>query len=101
MYDSVHLVKNVCNNLVSAKRFIFPQFEFYGMANEIKVTSGDISSALLQKVHEKDEELQANLLKAHKINSKNKTTNKTLNGRWIYFMLLRIIFQMKKVLPNS
>ena len=70
MYDSVHLVKNVRNNLVSAKRFIFPQFEFYGMANEIKVTSGDISWALLHKVHEKNEELQANLRKAPKINSK-------------------------------
>ena len=28
MYDPVHLVKNVRNNLVSAKRIIFPQFEF-------------------------------------------------------------------------
>ena len=55
LYDSVHLVKNVCNNLVSAKRFIFPQFEFHGMGNEIKVTSGDISRALLHEVHEKDE----------------------------------------------
>ena len=70
MYDFVHLVKNVCNNLVSAERFIFPQFEFYGISNEIKVTSGDISWALLQKIHKKDEELQANLRKAHKINSK-------------------------------
>ena len=69
MYDSVHLVKNVRNNLVSAKRFIFPQFEFYGMANEIKVTSGDISWALLHKVHEKHE-LQANIRKAPKINRK-------------------------------
>ena len=48
MYDSVHLVKNVRNNLVSAKRFIFPQLEFYSMTNEIKVASGDISWAPLQ-----------------------------------------------------
>ena len=41
------------------------------MTNEIKVTLGDISWALLHKVHEKDEELQANLRKAPKINSKS------------------------------
>ena len=40
------------------------------MANEIKVTSGNISWALLHRVHEKDEGLQANLRKAPKINSK-------------------------------
>ena len=28
MYDSVHLIKNVRNNLLNSKRFVFPAFSF-------------------------------------------------------------------------
>ena len=37
MYDSVHIIKNVRNNLLNNKRFIFPLFEFFGFRDEIMV----------------------------------------------------------------
>ena len=47
MYDSVHLIKNVRNNLLSNKRFILDPFEFSGFRDSIKVTGGEITWALL------------------------------------------------------
>ena len=70
MFDSVHLVKNIRNNLLSAKRFIFPEFEFDGFYDKVSVPAGDLSWHLLHKVHEKDLLLKANLRKARKLNAK-------------------------------
>ena len=42
-YDSVHLVKNVRNNLLNSKRFIFPSFDFNKFYDGIHVPSGEIS----------------------------------------------------------
>ena len=70
MFDSVHLIKNIRNNLVNHKRFIFPPFQFDGFTDCIKVTGGEISWGLLHRIHEKDEELSANLRKAPKLNYK-------------------------------
>ena len=69
MYDSVHIIKNVRNNLLNDKRFIFPPFEFFGFRNEIKIT-GEISWSLLHKVHSEDEKLQSNLKATPKLDNK-------------------------------
>ena len=63
-YDSVHLVKNIRNNLLNAKRFIFPAFNFDGFDESISITSGEISWGLFHSVYDKDICLQANLRKA-------------------------------------
>ena len=70
MYDSVRLIKNVRNNLLSNKRFIFPPFEFSCFRDGIKVTGGEITWALLHKVHEEDAKLKANLRAAPKLDSR-------------------------------
>ena len=70
LFDSVHLMKNIRNNLVSTKRFIFPSFEFKGFYDQISVPAGDVSWRLLHKVHERDQLLTGNLKKAPKLNSK-------------------------------
>ena len=57
-------------NLLDAKRFIFPSFNFNDLLYEVNVTEGDISWVLLHKVHERDEELHANLRKAPKLIAK-------------------------------
>ena len=54
-YDTVHLVKNVRNNLLGRKRFIFPSFSFKGFPNDINVPGGETSWKLLHDTHEKDE----------------------------------------------
>ena len=70
LYDSVHLIKNIRNNLLSAKRFIFPSFKFYGFYDPISVEAGEISWRLLHDTYEKDLILPSNLRKAPKLNPK-------------------------------
>ena len=69
-HDAVHLMKNIRNNLINNKRFLFPSFNFDGFFDEINVTGGEISWKLLHEVHEKDDKLDANLRKAPRITSK-------------------------------
>ena len=70
LFDSVHLIKNIRNNLLSAKRFIFPSFEFDDFFDKVSVPAGEVSWRLLHKVHERDLNLTGNLKKAPKINAK-------------------------------
>ena len=69
-FDTVHLIKNVRNNLLNRKRFLFPSFTFTGFYDDITVPGGDISWRLLHQVREKDEELEGNLKAAPAISSK-------------------------------
>ena len=41
-YDAVHLIKNVRNNLLKCKRFIFPPFGFPGFKDPINVPGGKL-----------------------------------------------------------
>ena len=68
LYDSVHLIKNIRNNLLSAKRFFFPSFKFDGFYDPVSVDAGEISWRLLHDTYEKD--LPANLRKSPKLNPK-------------------------------
>ena len=67
MYDSVHLLKNIRNNLPTSKRFIFSKFEFHMLIDPIIVPAGEMSWNLLHRVYEEDEKLTCNLRKAHKL----------------------------------
>ena len=42
-FDTVHLIKNIRNNLLNNKIFKFPTFIFQGLYNDVKVTGGEIS----------------------------------------------------------
>ena len=69
-YDTVHLIKNVRNNLLSKKRLIFPQFSFFEFSDDVIVNPGQISWKLLPDVHDKDQKLDAYLRKAPKLTNK-------------------------------
>ena len=69
-YDSVHLVKNIRNNLLNNRSFAFPPFSFEEFHDPINVQAGWIDWSLLHKIREKDELLPANLRKAPKITEK-------------------------------
>ena len=69
LYDSVHLLKNIRNNLLNSKRFVFPPFDFIEFDDIIHVEAGEISWSLLHNVYEKDELLPANLKKAFKLSA--------------------------------
>ena len=54
LFDSVHLIKNIRNNLLCRKKLVFPTFEF-----------NNLTGLLLHSVYEKDQNLEAHLKKAH------------------------------------
>ena len=70
LHDAVHLIKNVKNNLLNYKRFIFPAFEYDALEDPISFKGGQISWKLFHDVFEKDSLLEANLRKAPKITHK-------------------------------
>ena len=63
----MHLLKNIRNNLLTSKRFIFPKFEFHLLLDPIIVPAGEMSWNLLHRVYEEDDKLTCNLRKAHKL----------------------------------
>ena len=67
MYDAVHLIKNIRNNLLNNKRFIFPSFHFDKFHDEIKVTAGEVRWKNLLDVYDHDQKLDANLKLAPKL----------------------------------
>ena len=70
LYDSVHLLKSIRNNLVNYKRFIFPPFKFNGFEDPIEVTGGEMSWKTFHDVHDKDNTLESHLRKAPKLSYK-------------------------------
>ena len=69
-YDTVPLIKNVRNNLLSKKRLVFPQFSFFEFNDDVIVNPGEISWKLLHDVHEECQKVDANLRKAPKLTNK-------------------------------
>ena len=66
-YDTVHLIKNIRNNLLNNKRFLFPSFKFDNFFDKINVTGSEILWKLIHEVHKKDEEFGTNLRKAQNL----------------------------------
>ena len=77
-FDSVHLIKNIRNNLLSAKKFVFPAFNFEIGGVKISSLPGYICWSDLHQIHDKDQKLAANLRKAPKLsfNALHPGTNK-------------------------
>ena len=69
-FDAVHLIKNVRNNLLAKKKFIFPPLSFNGFQEKIDVPGGEILWKTLNDVHDIDKSVSANLKKAPKLISK-------------------------------
>lgn len=69
-FDAVHLMKNIRNNLLNRKRFLFPSFSFENLSDPINVPGGDISWQLFHQVFEQDSNLQANIKAAPKLSAK-------------------------------
>ena len=50
-FDIVHLMKNVRNNLLANKKFVFPKFSFNEFEDNIKVEARYVDWRLLHRVH--------------------------------------------------
>ena len=70
IYDTVHLVKNIRNNLLASRFFQIPEFSC--IANEISmhVPAGFVRWSYLHQIHAKDLDLNAHLPKAPKVGYK-------------------------------
>ena len=70
-FDNVHLVKNIRNNLLNARKSVFPLFDFHVNDHEkISCGGGYIAWANLKYIYEEDFQLSANLKKAYNISYK-------------------------------
>ena len=70
-YDNPHLMKNIRNNLLAAKKFVFPEFSHSIKHEEtINVPAGYITWGNLHTVHDMDEKLQGILRKAPELKYK-------------------------------
>lgn len=63
-FDSVHLLKNIRNNLFSNKKFVFPKFQFKYRNIEINCPHGYISWSDIRSIYDRDLDADANLRKA-------------------------------------
>ena len=68
LYDMVHIIKNIRNNLLSSKKFVFPEFSFDKFRDPVNLRHGSISWSLLHRVYEEDAKLGAGLKQARKLN---------------------------------
>ena len=66
-FDNVHLVKNIRNNLLNGKKFVFPSFNFESGSIKIDCPDGYISWSDLHRLYDRDSQLQGNLRKAPKL----------------------------------
>ena len=66
-FDNVHLLKNIRNNLLNNKKFVFPSFEFNNMGITISCPGGYITWSDIHKIYDEDNKLKANLRKAPKL----------------------------------
>ena len=67
----MHLVKNIRNNLLNARKLVFPPFDFHvNEHGKISSGSGYIAWADLKYMYEEDSQLLANLKKAYNLSCK-------------------------------
>ena len=64
-FDTVHLIKNIQNNLLNAKKFVF--FSYNQGNIQLHYPQGYIDWADLYNIYDKDKELKGNLRKAPKL----------------------------------
>ena len=66
-FDNVHLIKNIRNNLLNGKKFVFPSFNFDNGNIKIDCPDGYIAWSDLHRLYERDSKLKGNLRKAPKL----------------------------------
>ena len=70
-FDNVHLLKNIRNNLLNSKKFVFPSFSFFIKDQIISASeNGYVAWRDLHDVYDKDTKDKGNLRKAPKLTFK-------------------------------
>ena len=63
-FDTVYLIKNIRNNLLNAKKFVFPEFCYNQSNIQLHCPQCYIGWADLYNTYDKNKELKGNLRKA-------------------------------------
>ena len=71
LFDNVHLIKNIRNNILNAKKLVFPSFLFNINEEAIESSPVYIAWSDLKLIYDEDCKLSANLRKAHKLTFKS------------------------------
>ena len=66
-FDTVHLMKNIRNNLLNAKKVVFPEFSYNQGNTQLHWPQSYIGWADLYNIYDKDKELKGNMRKAPKL----------------------------------
>ena len=66
-FDTVDLIKNIRNNLLNAKKFVFPEFSYNKGNIQLHCPQGYIDQVDLYNIYDNDKELKGNLRKAPKL----------------------------------
>ena len=69
-FDNVHLMKNIRNNLLNGKKFVFPEFAFAHENINVSCPGGYITWGSLHRIYDFDSQLKGNLRKAPKLTYK-------------------------------
>ena len=67
IFDTVHLIKNIRNNLLANRFFQVPFLEMSLMDVTIKTTPGTIQWSIFHHIHEKDTAIECHMRKAPKV----------------------------------
>ena len=65
-FDNVHLLKNIRNNLLNSKKFLFPAFGFSFYQTNVESPAGYLAWSDFDYIYEQDSKLDDNLRKAYK-----------------------------------
>ena len=70
-FDNVHLIKNIRNCMLNAKKLVFPSFSLNINEEETESSPGYIAWSDLRLIYDEDCKLSANLRNAHKLTFKS------------------------------
>ena len=79
IFDSVHIIKNIRNNLLATKFFQVPALDFTLMDVDINIPIGTIKWSTFHRVHEKDLAIGCHVKKAPKISYQALHPGKTVH----------------------
>ena len=88
VFDTNHLIKNIRNNLLNAKKVVFPRFSYNQGNIQLNCPQGHIGWADLYNIYNKDKELKENLRKVTKLSYQALHPGRMFCSLLHFFMIL-------------
>ena len=96
-FDTVHIMKNIRNNFLNGKKFIFPEFIYNdGLHINVNCLAGYIRWKDLYDIYDLDKELEGHLRKAPKLLYQALHTANNKQFLWLYSLYTKQIMLLPK-----